>query len=576
MTRSRFISPAFVPARWVAVCLAAAATAVGTAAAVGPEASSVVARIDTGSKPCGVLFAAGSVWVTNFGDASLVRIDPATNAVVARIPVDAQPCGLAFGNGSLWIETGSRVVDRVDVTANRVAARVRTGGDSYDVQVGGGSVWVTNRLPATVTRVDPKRNRVTKTIKLAGAHPTGVAVAGRFVWVGDEQGAALLRIDPRTNRVGRIASSQLGPAWFALSAGKLWVTNAVSRTASRVNTTTGKLSARVPVGTTPVDPDFVGGDLWVPNLGDGTLTRVDTVAARTVETVAVGGQPIVVAAGGGDVWVTDFAGSGVVRSTLRNGGGEADDAESRTQPGRRGDGDGVLGGGLHDAPPRQARPHRDQHDGEARREQDHVADREDVRERHPARRDPAVDEQREVRVGHEPRCSRATPCTPVAAAACGSAGMCPPFARIAARLHAMPSPTKPMPWMCPFAEGRRDQQCVGADPEERRDGVAGVPGQRPRRERGHLRGQRDDDQPTSRGSAARPVGTDAAAERRADDHARAGLRGRGSRDAARERGRGRSGRVERALERVDDRRVELRPREAPQLLERLRDRAAGR
>src|SRR4051812_37806713 len=41
---------ATAPARWLAVVLAAAAAAVGVASAAGPDASSVVARIETGSK----------------------------------------------------------------------------------------------------------------------------------------------------------------------------------------------------------------------------------------------------------------------------------------------------------------------------------------------------------------------------------------------------------------------------------------------------------------------------------------------------------------------------------------------
>ena len=97
---------------------------------------------------------------------------------------------------------------------------------------------------------------------------------------------------------------------------------------------------------------------------------------------------------------------------------EADDAD---------DGRSLLGGRLgHRRAPaaaRQARAHRDQHDGEARREQDHVADREDVRERHPVRRDPAVDEQREVGSAIAALFA-CTPSTPVgrgrsAAPACG-------------------------------------------------------------------------------------------------------------------------------------------------------------
>ena len=61
----------------------------------------------------------------------------------------------------------------------------------------------------------------------------------------------------------------------------------------------------------------------------------------------------------------------------------------------------------------------------------HVADRVDVRPRHPLGRAPAVDEPGEVRVSGRRRCCWWTPldtATPASSSALGSAGMWPPFA----------------------------------------------------------------------------------------------------------------------------------------------------
>ena len=69
----------------VLVAAAAATAATGT-----PQ---VVARIQTGSRPCSEAGGFGAVWVGNNGSSSLTRIDPATNQVTGKVRVGAGPCG---------------------------------------------------------------------------------------------------------------------------------------------------------------------------------------------------------------------------------------------------------------------------------------------------------------------------------------------------------------------------------------------------------------------------------------------------------------------------------------------------
>src|SRR3954466_730469 len=64
----------------------------------------VVQRVEVGHLPCGILGADGKVWVSLYGDDSVVWIDPATGEVGPPITTGDQPCGLAFGAGSIWVE----------------------------------------------------------------------------------------------------------------------------------------------------------------------------------------------------------------------------------------------------------------------------------------------------------------------------------------------------------------------------------------------------------------------------------------------------------------------------------------
>lgn len=80
-------------------------TAAGAAAAAPAlRPARIVARITTGPGPCSENGGLGFLWVSNFRDATVVRVDPATNRVTARIKVGPQPCGVAVGADSLWID----------------------------------------------------------------------------------------------------------------------------------------------------------------------------------------------------------------------------------------------------------------------------------------------------------------------------------------------------------------------------------------------------------------------------------------------------------------------------------------
>jgi streptogramin lyase len=78
------------------------------AAIVATPGTEVVAKLDLGGEPCGVVGAAGSVWVSDAAAARLLRIDPATNAVAGSIPVDRTPCELHTALGSIWVVTRSQ------------------------------------------------------------------------------------------------------------------------------------------------------------------------------------------------------------------------------------------------------------------------------------------------------------------------------------------------------------------------------------------------------------------------------------------------------------------------------------
>lgn len=155
---------------------------------------STLARIDAtgrllgetlaGSQPAGVVVAAGSVWVTNSGDATVQRFNSETfrQGPLRMFNVGTQPTGIVYADGSIWItNAGDAIVTRIDPNSG-ATTEIPVGEGPTALASGSGAIWVANTTAGTISRIDPKTNDVVSTIEVGNA-PSGVAAAGGFVWV---------------------------------------------------------------------------------------------------------------------------------------------------------------------------------------------------------------------------------------------------------------------------------------------------------------------------------------------------------------------------------------------------------
>ena len=130
--------------------------------------------------------------------------------------------GLAVGGGSVWVAG-----DLLDPTLYRIGAsggavRIPVPAGTDAIAVGAGAVWLANQLADSVVRVDPRRSRVTATIRV-GHEPVAVRVAGGAVWTANALDRTLSRIDVRTNRVDRTIRLDATPVALATDARRLWI-----------------------------------------------------------------------------------------------------------------------------------------------------------------------------------------------------------------------------------------------------------------------------------------------------------------------------------------------------------------
>ena len=268
---------------------------------------------------------AGSVWVADAGDRSLVRVDPNDPRIVGRTALDRIPSQLAYGNSALWVASAigtDGVVQRIDPATGSVVATtpVRVGTGSGDdlfapptpstVAVGPGRVW-TNNLVSKISRIDASHSSVVTTALPLGRSADGIAVGAGALWIASGSDDRVLRLDPATGRVtaeipiaaapgARVAS----PYGIVVAYGAVWVTDASSNTVSRIDPHLNAVTATIRVGARPTRIAVGEHGVWVVNAGDETVTRIDPQRRTVVATIAVSGQVTGVAAGLHGIWIT--------------------------------------------------------------------------------------------------------------------------------------------------------------------------------------------------------------------------------------------------------------------------------
>lgn len=268
-----------------------------------------------------VPFTTPSVWVTEYGDHSITRLDNASGAVLGTYPTGIQPAGVAVdASGHVWATNmGSATVTRLDGLTGQVLGTFAVGYLPAGIAADGlGNVWVANQASGTVTKLNGSTGAVIGTYPTGGS-PNSLAVdASGQVWItnGDLNDNLVTRLDGRTGAVTGTFPSGLSPFGLAVDAsGHVWVANQGDNTVSKLDRATGARLATCPVGASPtgVAVDACD-DVWVTNAADGTITRVRGSDGAVLGTYPVGSSPFGVAVDAtGDVWVADSNGNAVTR-----------------------------------------------------------------------------------------------------------------------------------------------------------------------------------------------------------------------------------------------------------------------
>ncbi|HKP21350.1 MAG TPA: protein kinase [Thermoleophilaceae bacterium] len=290
-------------------------------AAIDPDGGSVTSFTESRTPPGNVAVGDGGVWILDNENKTVSRLDPETKKVTETFDTPSVPSELAVGEGAVWIgnsggsgPTNATVsISRMDPRSGKITRTLRLRGDREDgvfpvagtprVAVGAGAVWAIN-LDGSVSRIDPDSGRLVATIETK-ANAWTIAAGDEGVWfLGLEGPAAAVKIDPHTNRVTRsirIGATEL--RGIAVGGGSVWVAASGEGLLWRIEPERDAITRTIDVGRGVSFVAYGEGSVWTGNYVDGTVVQVDPARNRVMSRASVG-APQALAAGAGAAWVS--------------------------------------------------------------------------------------------------------------------------------------------------------------------------------------------------------------------------------------------------------------------------------
>lgn len=225
--------------------------------------------------------------------------------------VPGTPDWQAIGDAAVYVSNKAKnSVSKLDPKTNKVLAVIEVGSKPCSgLTIGFGSLWVPNCGDNTVSRVDLNTDKVTATFPTGIADTEGgIASGAGSIWLLTDKNGTLARIDPADNKV--VAEILVPPGSFcvAFGEGAAWVTSTVGNSLTRVDPNTNLVGETIPVGKAPRFLAIGEGSIWTLNQTEGNVSRVDPKTNKVVATIEVGvpGEGGDIAAGEGQIWVTAF------------------------------------------------------------------------------------------------------------------------------------------------------------------------------------------------------------------------------------------------------------------------------
>ena len=251
----------------------------GGYAAIDPATNAVTATSQVASGATRVMRTKAAVWITNYADNQIVRIDPIASSVMSTFEF-AGPDGLAKLGPSLAVASfDGEFVAQVEPATGEILNQVDVGGTPTDVLVmpDEASLWVALFDTGEVVRIETASFSVTDRVRV-GDGPFGLSLDDQTLWVVNRLEGTVAAVDTDSASVVRTFPVGAGPTAAVVFEDDLWVTVTETGDLLQLQPETGQIITRTPLGTSsrggPTGVAVGNGSLWVAMQGERSVVRV--------------------------------------------------------------------------------------------------------------------------------------------------------------------------------------------------------------------------------------------------------------------------------------------------------------
>ena len=221
-----------------------------------------------------------------------VQIEPS-----AEISITGRPGSIAAHGGSIWVADGGELT-RIDPATGTVLSTEEIGSGRLTVASGPAGLWVAS-LEGGIVR-GPIETTAADAHSIPVERPEYLAVGADDIWVSSPRTGNLTRIQASTGRVVAIVPLGNGPSGITLTDREVLVGHDHSVVDAAAGPHDGAVTivdrtTNAVIDDIPVTSGFgyvrhiltVGGDLWYVDANIGSLVRVDRANTSTANVIAV-------------------------------------------------------------------------------------------------------------------------------------------------------------------------------------------------------------------------------------------------------------------------------------------------
>jgi YVTN family beta-propeller protein len=247
---------------------------------IDPSTNRVVVNASVGSNATRVLLTSTAVWITDYADSLVLRVDPLTGQVVGQFAF-LGPDGITKDGDSLVVASfDGNIVGRIDPGTGELLQQVDVGGSPTAVYSDATyGLWAAVFDTGEIVQIDQSSFGIRQRV-VVGAGPVGITSDGTHLYVTNNGEGTVAKVDPFTGDVVWTAPVGEEPTEVVVVDDAAWATVTGEGSLVQLDLETGEVVSRTPLGGAvagggPTGISYGAGALWIAMQGEQSVQKVE-------------------------------------------------------------------------------------------------------------------------------------------------------------------------------------------------------------------------------------------------------------------------------------------------------------